>query len=197
MGISISKIRCYLKLSLFQTILFTTIYGITNYFSTRHFYQFKFYTSYELEIPLMPGMIIAYFSLNLLMILPVYLLDENEMGKLNKSMTFATIVAGIIFLLFPAPCGFERFEVVGFFAPFFKNLYKVDYNGNTLPSLHITYSFMLVSIYILKYEKFKLFFKVWFLLIAVSVVLTHQHHIADILAGIILGHYSVKYFYEA
>lgn len=127
----------------------------------------------------------------------MFLLNEKELYGMNKVMTIVTLVAGLIFILLPAPCGFTRTAVEGSFAPLFKNLYQLDKTGNTFPSLHITYSFMMCRIFVLKKSRQFAFFWSWFTLIALSVLFTHQHHIADILGGMVLAEYGVRKFYLA
>lgn len=186
------NILLYLKYSLFQTILFTSVYGLTNYLSEHHLYSFKFYFPFELSIPLLPGMIIVYLSLNILMLMPVLFLDKLGLRNLNRLMTITTLIAGLIFLIFPAPCGFQRVEVEGVFSPFFKILYSLDKTGNTLPSLHITFSYIIVRLISAKNILLKKYFWTWFVMISLSVIFTHQHHILDIIAGIILAEFSYR-----
>lgn len=184
----------YLKYSLFQTFLFTSVYGLTNYLSERHLYSCRFYLPLELKIPFIPFMILFYLSLNLLMMMPVFFLDKLGLQNLNRTMTAATLVAGLFFLVLPAPCGFQRVEVVGFFAPFFKTLYSLDKTGNTFPSLHIAFSFLITRLIINKNKKLKKIFWSWFVLISMSVILTHQHHFLDIIGGIILAEFCLRRF---
>jgi membrane-associated phospholipid phosphatase len=173
-----------------------TIYGITNYLSQHHLYNLKFHTDLELSIPLIPEFIFIYFSLNLLTILPVFWVDEKGLYSLNRVMTFCTITAGLIFLFLPATCGYERVLVKGYLEPFYKNLYSIDFNGNTFPSLHITFAYIFSRILTLYKKKLKWLFFIWFIAISLSVVFTHQHHILDIIGGIILGEIGLRKYYE-
>jgi len=182
----------YLKLSLFQTALFILVYGTTNYLSQHHWYSFKLYTEWELSIPLIPWFILIYFSLNLLTILPAFLSSEKTLYRLNKCMTFCVLVAGLIFLIFPAPSGFVRKEVTGTFYHFYKNLHAIDFNGNTFPSLHITFAYIFSKIIVEENKQFWVLFTLWFLLICMSVIFTHQHHLIDIAGGVILGEIALR-----
>lgn len=189
------RILTYLKLSFFQTILFVTIYGATNWLAAQHSYHWQLWHPAELIIPFIPSMILGYVSLNVLMIVPMFSLSVDQLHGLNKAMTWATILAGLCFLLIPAPIGFIRGEVSGTWSEFYKTLYSLDKSANTFPSLHIAFSFLFIRILMSALKRYYLFFSVWFLIIAFSVLLTHQHHLIDIVGGMILAEFCFRRFY--
>jgi len=185
----------YLKLSLFQTILFISVYGFTNWFALKHTWHFQLYHPMELQIPMIPAFILGYVSLNVLMWVPAFTMSVGELRALNRAMGWATVIAGLFFLLMPAPIGFVRSEVTGAFATFYQKLYHLDEKANTFPSLHITFSFLFVRILLDSIKRYYLFFWAWFCLIAVSVLLTHQHHLIDIAGGMLLAEFCFRKFY--
>lgn len=190
------RILVYLKLSLFQTFLFVSVYGFTNWFALKHTWHFQLYHPLELQIPFIPAFILGYVSLNVLMWVPAFTLSVDELHALNRAMGWATVIAGIFFLLLPAPIGFMRTEVTGAFAAFYQKLYHLDEKANTFPSLHITFSFLFVRIILDSIKKYAVYFWSWFLVIAISVLLTHQHHLIDIIGGIILAEFCFRRFYQ-
>jgi membrane-associated phospholipid phosphatase len=149
----------------------------------------------ELQIPFIPPMILAYVSLNVLMWVPAFTLSVDELWALNKAMAWATVIAGLFFLLLPAPIGYTRVLVTGEFSNFYKTLYSVDQTANTFPSLHITFSYLFVRILTFSMKRYYYPFWMWFALIACSVLLTHQHHLIDIAGGIILAETCFRFFY--
>lgn len=189
------RILVYLKLSLFQTWLFCSIYGFTNWLAHQHHHHFQLWHPLELQIPFIPIMILAYVSLNVLMIFPAFILSVNELHALNKAMAWATVIAGLFFLFFPAPIGFVRADVVGEFSRFYQTLYSVDQTANTFPSLHITFSYLFIRILVHSLKRAHYFYWLWFTLIACSVLLTHQHHLIDILGGMILAEICFRKIY--
>ena len=191
----LKNIFIYCKLSLFQTVLFVIVYGITNYLSQHHLYSLKLHAQWELNIPLIPEFILIYFSLNLLTILPAFMMDEKSLYQLNRAMTFCVLIAGTIFLILPAPSGFNRQIPIGPFAEMFRKLHSVDFNGNTFPSLHITFAYLFSRFLVQLHPKLKYFFVIWFILISASVVFTHQHHLIDIVGGIFLAEIAMRRYY--
>lgn len=189
------RILVYLKLSLFQAILFASIYGFTNWLAHQHHFHFRLWHPLELHIPFIPFMILGYISINLLMTVPAFTLSIEELYALSNSMAWATGIAGFIFLVIPAPIGFVRADVVGEWSGFYKALYEVDNNANTFPSLHITYAYLFARILVFSAKKYHAFYWMWFLVIASSVLLTHQHHLIDIVGGLILAETCFRKFY--
>ena len=190
-----NRIFTYLKLSLFQTFLFVSVYGFTNWFAGQHQYHFQLWLAPELNIPFIPGMILGYISLNLLMIVPMFTLDIQQLNALNRAMFWFTIIAGIFFLTFPAPIGFVRIPVQGIWSSFYQTLYSLDQTANTFPSLHITFSYLFIRIIIFSLKTLHFIFWSWFILIACSVLFTHQHHLLDIIGGILLAESCFQYFF--
>lgn len=189
------RILVYLKLSLFQTFLFVSVYGFTNWLALKHTWHFQLYHPAELQIPFIPAFILGYVSLNVLMWIPAFTLSVDELHALNRAMAWATVIAGLFFLAMPAPIGFTRTDVTGPFAEMYQKLYHLDEKANTFPSLHITFSLLFVRIILDSIKKYRPFFWTWFGLIAVSVLLTHQHHLIDILGGVMLAEFSFRKIY--
>jgi membrane-associated phospholipid phosphatase len=190
-----SRLLTFLKLSLFQTVLFVSVYGFTNWVAFQHSYHYQLWHPVELSIPFIPWTILIYLSLQILLNVPAFILSVPELISLSKSMTWATLIAGAFFLIFPSPAGFIRGEVTGTFAPFFHHLYSLDKSANTFPSLHITFSYLFVRILNYSAKKWIPFFWGWLLLICLSVLLTHQHHLIDIAGGVLLAEFCFRKFY--
>lgn len=177
----------YLKLALPLFLLFVVIYGGANWFNSLREDHFHLYFQRELAIPFIPEMILVYLSIQLLFILPVVHCSSLDMTVLAKRMAIAIILAGIIFVIFPTQPGFLRQDTTGSFQWLFATLYSLDKEHNLFPSLHITLS-TLVVIAILKNVNslLRFIYLVWLLALFLSVLLVHQHHIPDIIAGLIL-----------
>jgi membrane-associated phospholipid phosphatase len=116
-------------------------------------------------------------------------------------MMIAMIIAGFIFVLFPGECGFQRPnpDELGAFGIFFKILYSLDKPHNLFPSLHITYCYLGLRAFIDHTNKYwlKSLFAIWFVLICFSVILTYQHHLFDLVSGLLLGFLIYKYTFTS
>jgi len=91
--------------------------------------------------------------------------------------------------------GHTRPTTVPDFAPVFAAMYQLDLSHNLVPSLHITYSSLIVWVIahaLADSQRGRLWttlLRGWLTLIAASVLLVHQHHLLDVLAGLALGRY--------
>lgn len=177
------------------SILFFTIYPLCNWFTSHRQSVFHIYHELELSIPLIPQFIWIYLSLYLVFILPPFFLHEKQLVKLGKELVLGTIISGIIFLIFPSVLGFERVAPDGYYKEIFQTIFMLDFPHNMVPSLHVVYSgFVLLSVYQASSKIWvRLSTSLWFSLICISTQFVHQHHISDVVLGIIivllLNHY--------
>lgn len=107
---------------------------------------------------------------------------------LAKRMSLATILAGIIFILLPTHSGFPGHDELGVFRPVFTILHQLDRPHNLFPSMHITLSTLVITMVISELNNtLRIIYLVWLALLYLSVLLVHQHHVADIFGGLILA----------
>jgi membrane-associated phospholipid phosphatase len=93
----------------------------------------------------------------------------------------------------PTISGFERPSNPVFLQGLFSTLYALDKPHNLFPSLHITLSALVVVAVTSGAGKcIQVFYSVWLLLLLISVLLIHQHHIADIFSGLALAYLCVR-----
>ncbi len=185
--------KLFLKLGIANFILFLAIYIPTNHFSHATYYHPYF--SWELSIPFLKWMIIPYHSFNLLFLIPFLLLPKIPIKILSTSSAICTVIAGASFILFPSQIGFHRIIPDGFTAPLYKYLFTFDNTTNLVPSLHVTYVtlYFVSCVGYLKRKLTKILFGLTSLLIISSTLFTHQHHLLDIISGIILA-FTVFWF---
>ena len=178
----------YLGLSLLLNILFVVIYGGSNWLNSNRDAHYSLYASWELEIPLLPAMIFPYMSLSLLFLLPLFMLNRDQLILLAKRMASAIVIAGIIFNLVPTELGFERHLETGAVGPIFELIYWLDQPHNLFPSLHVALT-SIVMIMLLPGASawLRLTLQIWWVLLCLSVVLVHQHHLLDIIGGLVLA----------
>lgn len=182
----------FLKIAAINLALFLLVYGITNHFF-HGISHFQPYFSWEKTIQFLDWMIIPYLSLNLLFLIPLFFLTKNKLKVLDLAFVLSTICAGIFFILFPIAPEFVRAIPDGFTATLYSHLYILDNPRNLFPSLHVTYAtlYFLSCLNIFKSSTVRILFGVWIAFIIISTLFTHQHHIVDILSGILLG--SITY----
>ncbi len=151
---------------------------------------------WEKRIPLIPEMIIPYMSIDLFFAGSFFLCrGSRELAAHAKRLLLAMTIGGICFLLFPLELGFERQAVDHSLGWIFQALWFFDYPHNLAPSLHIAQLIILWPVYVRSTRGgLRFFVQLWFALIVVSTLLTHQHHVVDVLTGLLLGLYCFAAF---
>ena len=182
-----SKFFLYLRLNLLLSVLFCAIYGLTNLLAKERAGTTELHAQWEVGIPLVPAAILVYFSIVVLFWLPLFILGSKHLRLLARQFAFATIAAGAVFVLLPAKLGFAREAPSGAFQQIFSLLHQLDQPFNTLPSLHVAYSTLMLGTLNIASPGARPIWFGWWCAICVSVVLVHQHHLVDVVAGTALG----------
>ena len=169
--------------------LFLVVYSTCNWITSLRPNVGSFYFAWERHIPFVPAMILPYMSIDLFFIgSPFLARSPRELRTLAARITTAILVAGACFLILPLKFAFDRPHVDGLLGLIFNNFRNLDKPFNEFPSLHIALWAILADIY-LRHTRGLLrgLIAVWFILIALSTVLTYQHHVIDILGGFALA----------
>src|SRR5262249_54983459 len=122
---------------------------------------------------------------------------DRELSILAKRIAAAIMVAGFCFLLFPLRFAFARPHADGWLGVLFDWFRGMDAPYNLLPSLHAALTLILVNSYFRYTRGFvRVTTMTWFILIALSPVITYQHHLIDIVGGFALAGYCFYLFRE-
>ncbi|MBI3300448.1 MAG: phosphatase PAP2 family protein [Elusimicrobia bacterium] len=178
-----------IALSLVLTALWLATYGAASYITGLHETRWRVHMDWELGIPFLAPFAAVYISINLLMPLaPFILRTEEEFLRLYKAMRVEMLVAVVFFLLLPARLMFPPPVVEGFWAPFFRFADVCNLNHNLLPSLHVAFALTCAAAYAKKRGPLgKTLLKFWAWLVCAATLFTHQHHVADVVAGAALA----------
>jgi len=172
------------------SVVFFTVYPLCNWLTAKRDTVLSLYVTTELQIPFVPQFVWIYLSLYLLFIIPPFFLGASRMNALGKRLVGATLFCGIIFLLLPAELGFERTVPDDpFYSSMFARLFAVDLPHNMAPSLHVTFSAMILFVLLNESQSAisKAVFWIWLVLICASTVLVHQHHLLDVATGLLVA----------
>ncbi len=178
--------------------MFAIIYGTTNYLNSLRDFYFSPYFAWELNIPLIPWMILSYYSAYLAPVCGYLFLPKADHKPLVLTMMAAMAIAGFIFIIFPTKIGFTQdLTQTGIYRPLFEILWGLDYPHNLVPSLHV----VIPGLLFLAINRRPL--PVWFkVVIGIAVVMTfastqfvHQHHLLDIFAALLLIGVTYKYIF--
>ena len=145
--------------------------------------------SWERYCPVIPALIVPYWSEDLLFVIAPFLCRTREELTVHRKRIIFCILAGCIgFLLIPLRFAFPRPHVEGVFAPMFAALYTFDLPHNLFPSLHIALRTLLASMFLrVARGPWRWLTHVWLSLVAISTLVTWQHHIVDVLGGFWVG----------
>ncbi len=188
-----------LAVSVGLSILFLIVYGSCNWITSRRANVGTIYFEWEREIPFVPFFILPYMSIDLFFVAAPFLCrTDRELSSLAKRIAAAIIVSGICFLLLPLRFAFPRPHVNGWVGALFDWFRGMDAPHNLLPSLHAALTLILLDVYFRHTRGLvRVATMMWFVLIALSPVLTYQHHVIDILGGMLLAAVCFLVFRDA
>ena len=171
------------------SVLFLVVYGSCNWITARSRNVGTFYFEWERRIPFVPFFILPYMSIDLFFVVAPFLCrTDRELSILAKRIATAIILAGICFLLFPLRFAFPRPHADGWLGALFDWFRGMDAPYNLLPSLHAALTLILLNVYFHQLRGFiRAATMIWFVLVALSPVLTYQHHVIDIVGGVVLA----------
>ena len=173
-------------------LVFYAIYPASNWLAARQPRRYDFLTPWDAQIPLVPEFIWVYFSFFIYILLPIWLVARVDIPLLGKRQVMATVLCGLVFVLFPANLAFAR--VVPEAEPYrsiFTLMLAVDQPHNLLPSLHIVYTVatgwaLVRAQWALGRRWLCAALLLWAMAIAASTLLVHQHHVLDLVAAVAL-----------
>ena len=144
---------------------------------------------WERRIPFVPMMIVPYMSIDLFFFFSPFLCrNRRELRAHGLRLLLAMCIAAVFFLLFPLRMEYTHPPVHGLFGLLFSVLGGFDRPFNLVPSLHIALLVLLWIVYVGQTRGMvQSVLRVWFALIALSAVLTYQHHVIDVVTGFALG----------
>ena len=169
---------------------FGILYPLVNWLTGVRASKFSLYIDDERHIPFLPGWIWIYLSINLLFLLPPLLMRASDMPRLGRRLLAATVSGCLIFLVFPARLGFERaVPNDGLYGSIFGGLFQLDGPHNLVPSLHVTYAALCVLGFQTAARGWlqRTAWGCWLAAIMVSTVVVHQHHLLDVVSGLLLA----------
>jgi membrane-associated phospholipid phosphatase len=171
------------------SLLFLIVYGTCLWVTARRGDVGVFYFAWERAIPFVPFMILPYMSIDLFFVAAPFLFrDAGELNVFIARVASAILLAGICFLAMPLHFAFPRPHVGGCLGAVFDWFRGMDAPYNLFPSLHAALLLFLIDAYA-RHLRGPLRSAVifWFVLIGLSPLLTHQHHVIDILGGFALA----------
>jgi len=176
---------------LLVTAWFCCVYGISDWVTAHRLMRLRVHFGAELLIPLIPSFTLIYMSIYLLFLAaPFVLRTRRELTSLAAAQTITILAAGICFLLIPAKLAFPvpTDTELGIWKPLFRFADRLNLDYNLVPSLHVALSVVCVEMFTAHATATgKRLLRLWGALIAISTVVTHQHHLVDAATGYLLA----------
>lgn len=187
-------IRTFLYTSGWLVALFSVVFYGVDYFTTYRDDYFRLYLAWEQQIPYVPQAYLIYYSIIFLpFFVPVYIKSVDLIQAWGTRMATCIVVSAVFFLLFPAKLGYPaisdpNWEFVERITPI------IIGRHNLMPSLHIAFTYVIVSTLWPNQQVIeRSFFIIWGFLLSMSTLLSHAHHVLDVLAGLLLGFLVHRY----
>ena len=186
-----------LRLATALAVWWLIVYHGADYWTGLRAHRVRVHFDAELAIPFAPAFIIAYLSLNLVFVLaPFVLRRRRDLQALALAWASVTAVGGIGFLLVPAEPAYPSRDA-GAWSGLFHVSRMMALRYNMVPSLHVALSCVCLAAYASRRSGVvRLSLGVWGAAIALSTLLTHQHHVIDVITGLILAWAGKVFIYD-
>ncbi|PYV09837.1 MAG: hypothetical protein DMG07_22285 [Acidobacteria bacterium] len=178
-----------LVLGLLLTAWFGLIYGGANYLTGLRALRIRIHFDWELGLPFLPPAVLGYLSIiPLFGLSPFVLHSRREIEALAATLAAVIFAGGLSFLLVPAQAAYPAPPVLGRWSTLVGFARSCALQYNMLPSLHVALGVACVSSYSRDARaRTKALLWSWSALLALSTLALHQHHVADVAAGLALG----------
>lgn len=172
-----------------EMIIALAAFGLLLYFPTNHVHApgrwFFHDTWLDDYVPLIPYFVIAYIALFPYMLLTTIFVWSTPFAMhFFATIAIAAWTAAFFWYFFPSGILRKRNLGPGMFAHMIVWIYENDQENNTFPSSHVFYALICSFFLALVFPLFALGFAIIGGLISISTVLVKQHHVADIIGGI-------------
>jgi membrane-associated phospholipid phosphatase len=178
----------YLLLGTAHTLWWIVVYAGADWLTGLRSERVRIHLDAEMRMPFVPAFILVYRSLDLVFVLaPFILRSRAELRAATLTCAIVTGVAGVGFLLLPAEPAYPPQDYSGW-EPLYAWNRRMVLTYNMAPSLHVAMSVVLLSAYGRRCGAVgKGWLAAWGTAIALSTLLTHEHHLLDVATGLLLG----------
>jgi hypothetical protein len=119
---------------------------------------------------------------------PFIIRERREFTALILGLAISILLGGIGFLLLPARAAFPPPGELGVWTGLFHLADRLNLDHNMVPSLHVALSVACVAAFSRRANKPGRFALWWWAAgISASTLLTHQHHVLDVVIGWVVG----------
>ncbi|MDO4694752.1 MAG: phosphatase PAP2 family protein [Eikenella sp.] len=177
-----------LSLAMVFACLFALFYGTANALSAFTPWQIRPALPFEAAIPLLPTWAAVYLSMPLMLLWGIWRLEWTAQWRLFAVLLAELLAACLCFVLLPVDTAFPPAETAGFWQPLHQFAVALALERNHLPSLHMAFALTAaLALQAVLPPAGRLLVWCWAALIGLSTLFTHQHHLLDLAAGMVLA----------
>ncbi|CAN5852746.1 hypothetical protein BH11VER1_BH11VER1_15200 [soil metagenome] len=168
---------------------FCIVFGGADWVTAHRIARVRVHFDFELRVPLVPSFTLAYMSIYALFLsAPLILREKREISMLLWQQAVTITIAGIGFLLVPGVLAYPPPHDLGSWDKLFRFADWLNLEYNLVPSLHVALSVVCLENFATRATPAtKCLLRGWGVLIALSTLLTHQHHLVDAVTGYVLA----------
>ena len=196
---TLEDLRFSLILCFVFFLFFESIYAATNFLIGLHHFRVHVHFNFELGIPFVPAMAAVYLSLNLMLVLTPFILRTwRDITPLCLAMAGETLIGALLFLFLPVELGYAPRAATRSWADACRLAHTLSLEYNNLPSLHVAFAFSAAIAFGKRCGPLgRWLFVFWAGGIAGSTLLIHEHHLADVAAGVALAVAAMQVVHSA
>jgi membrane-associated phospholipid phosphatase len=172
------------------TLLFVVVYAGADSVTRAHTLRVPVHLDLELAIPFVPAATALYSSVYLMFLLaPFVLRTAAEVDGAARAVVIQILVGGAAFLVLPAEPAYAHADVdLGSWRWLFAAADTVNLTHNMVPSLHVAFATTFALLFAARARgSVRATMVLWGAAVAASTLLTHQHHVADVVTGAMLA----------
>lgn len=172
------------------TLAFYVLYGGASFITGLHQYRLRVDFSFEQNIPFVPAMALAYiFLIPALQLSPFIIRERAAYLRFARLLVYELMAAAVIFVILPVGNSFPKPDPSGLFKTVFQLADYLNLEHNHVPSMHVAFAVTVGQVYSTYVRGMvgKAIIGCFSALIVVATVLTHQHHLVDVVAGCVLA----------
>ncbi len=181
---------------LINGLAFLLIYPLANLQAEQLSNVPSFCWPWETSIPFIDWMIIPYLSSGGFFIGLFFLVrNASNLRLFSQQLLFTTLVAGLCFTCFPLRFAFSHPPSEHHWLQFMYSwLAWGDRPFNQFPSLHVAYCLIFWQTLHKAFPRHPRLplVDLWLLLVGLATLLTYQHHVVDVLGGLLLGFLALQ-----
>jgi membrane-associated phospholipid phosphatase len=188
-------LRRFALLSLLITAEFAVVFYGADWLTAQHALRIRAYANVELAIPLVPVMVVPYMTMYVIFwFAPFILRSSADLDRFAGAIARVIVIAGVAFVIFPAELGFAPVSSAGsVWNPWLQLATTLSRPYDLVPSLHVALFTVAAATYAARVSRgLRVLLGAWLVIVAASTVLTHQHHLIDVVLGLALGLWGAR-----